>query len=251
MFDVLNRPTETPAAIPRAVIGNAAANPAFGRYAGPERRSAAARSSHWLAATLDEIDYGMLLLTETQVIHANHAARAELDAPHPLQLSGRELRARRPQDAMALADALLAARRGLRKLLTLGDGAQRISVSVVPLSSADDPSGPVTLVMLGKRHVCEVLSVQGYARSFRLTAAETRVLAALCRGVPPTEIAAEVGVAISTVRTQIGNIRQKTGAESIRALVQQVAVLPPLMGVLRGVAGAVGIPHGEYDLAAA
>jgi hypothetical protein len=43
-----------------------------------------------------------------------------------------------------------------------------------------------------------------------------------------------LGVAFSTVRTQIGNIRQKTGAPSIRALVQQVAVLPPLMGVLRG-----------------
>jgi len=206
-------------------------------YGGPERRTVQARSRHWLAATLDEIDYGMLLLTdEVQTMHVNHAARAELDAAHPLQLLGRELRARRPQDVLPLADALhAAARRGLRKLLTLGDGAQRISVSVVPLS-LPDASDPVTLVMLGKRRVCEVLSVQGFAQSHGLTTAESRVLAALCRGVPPTEIAAEIGVAISTVRTQIGNIRLKTGAESIRALVQQVAVLPPMMGVLRGVA---------------
>ena len=208
-------------------------------YRGPERRTVQARSRHWLAATLDEIDYGMLLLTDAvQAIHVNHAARAELDATHPLQLLGRELRARRPQDVLPLADALhAAARRGLRKLLTLGDGAQRISVSVVPLSLPDGAaSEPVTLVMLGKRQVCEVLSAQGFAQSHGLTAAEARVLAGLCRGTPPTEIAAQLGVAISTVRTQIGNIRLKTGAESIRALVQQVAVLPPMMGVLRGAA---------------
>jgi len=193
------------------------------------------RAMRWLAATLDEIDYGMLLLTdEVRVLHVSHAARAELDGAHPLQLLGHELRARRPQDVLPLADALhAAARRGLRKLLTLGDGAHRISVSVVPLSLPHDDDAPVTLLMLGKRQVCEALSVQGFAHSHRLTAAEARVLAALCRGTPPTAIAAEVGVAISTVRTQIGNIRQKTGAESIRALVRQVAVLPPLMGVLR------------------
>ena len=219
---------------------DAAALPDTARYHGPERRTVQTRSRHWLAATLDEIDYGMLLLTdEVQAIHVNHAARAELDATHPLQLLGRELRARRPKDAPPLTEALqAAARRGLRKLLTLGEGAQRISVSVVPLALPDSLSEPVTLVMLGKRRVCEALSVQGFARSHGLTAAEARVLTALCLGTPPSEIADQIGVQISTVRTQIGNIRLKTGAESIRALVQQVAVLPPLMGVLRGVVGA-------------
>ena len=47
------------------------------------------------------------------------------------------------------------------------------------------------------------------------------------------EAAAELGVGIATVRSQIGSIRQKTGAQNIRALVRQVAVLPPLMGALR------------------
>ena len=202
-------------------------------YRGPERRRGRAR--HWLAATLDEIDYGMLLLVDEVVAtHVNHAARAELDASHPLQLVAGQLRARRPQDAAALSAALqAAARRGLRKLLTLGEAEQRVSISIVPLTLADAASAPVTLVMLGKRQVCEALSVHGFADSAGLSSAETRVLAARCRGTPPTEIAVQLGVAISTVRTQIGNIRQKTGAPSIRALVQQVAVLPPLMGVLR------------------
>ena len=231
----------------------ARAQDASHRYGGPERRTVPSPARHWLAATLDEIDYGMLLLTdETQVMHINHSARAELDAAHPLQLLGRELRARRPQDVLPLADALhAAAQRRLRKLLTLGDGAQRVSVSVVPLALPDDSGSPVTLVMLGKRQVCEVLSVQGFAGSHGLTLTETRVLAALCCGTLPTEIAARSGVKIATVRTQIGTIRQKTGAQSIRALVQQVAVLPPLMGVLRGVAGHVRAAQHDSVLAGA
>ena len=44
---------------------------------------------------------------------------------------------------------------------------------------------------------------------------------------------ADASVAVSTVRTQIGSIRIKTGASSIRELVRQVAVLPPLVGALR------------------
>jgi len=36
------------------------------------------------------------------------------------------------------------------------------------------------------------------------------------------------------VRTQIGSIRAKTGVASIRELVRQVAVLPPLVGALKG-----------------
>jgi DNA-binding CsgD family transcriptional regulator len=209
-------------------------------YRGPDRRETQQGIRHCLMAMLDEVDYGMLLLTdEARVSHVNHAARLELDAAHPLQLLGEQLRARSAQDVLPLADALNAAAwRGLRKLLTLGSGAQRVSVSVVPLGSKDAAGRPVTMLMLGKRQVCESLSVQGFALCHGLTAAESRVLAALCLGTPPGRIATDVGVAISTVRTQIGNIRLKTGAESIRALIQQVAMLPPLMGALRGVAGA-------------
>jgi hypothetical protein len=59
------------------------------------------------------------------------------------------------------------------------------------------------------------------------------VLIALCDGASPSDIAQANGVAISTVRTQIANIRAKTGSDSIRSLIHQVAVLPPLVGTLR------------------
>ena len=214
--------------LPPRTVAAAAARPAAGE------RSAPQAAWHWLAAALDELDYGIVVLYDgTRVVHINDAARVELDEQHPLLLLGDELRARLARDIGPLHDAVGdAALRGMRRLLTLGKDAERTSVSVVPLDSADAGARAV-LVVLGKRTVCESLSVQGFARSHGLTAAETRVLVALCNGVPPTQAAAELGVAISTVRSQIGSLRQKTGAESIRALVRQVAVLPPVKGALR------------------
>jgi len=200
------------------------------------------RCMPWLAAVLDEIDYGLVLLdADAHVVHLNQAARIELEGTHPLQRHGREIRARRPQDDPALANAIDAARRGLRSMLALGGPKHLANVAVVPLAGpcgTGTSAATATLLMLSKREVCETLSVQGFARCHRLTGAETRVLVELCRGAPPGEIASALGVAVSTVRTQIGNLRLKTGAASIRALVRQVAVLPPLVSVLRHAAGA-------------
>ena len=233
--------------------------PGLRAYTGPDRRAArgtvraapsavadAADLGPCLTRMLDEIDYGMLLVSaDAQVLYLNHAARMELDGRHPLQLLGHLLRAHRPQDVAPLYDALACAQRGLRKLVTLGAGEHRVSVSVVPLPGSvgarSDELRPATLLVLGKRQVCEQLSVQGYARSMHLTPAETRVLELLCAGVRPTQIARQLNVAVSTVRTQIGSIRAKTGAASISDLVRQVAVLPPMLSVLRArvVLGAV------------
>ena len=203
-------------------------------------RDAQAPLARCMSYMLDEIDYGMLLVdANAEVLYLNHAARRELDGDHPLQLSGQQLVTAAACEAGALQEALLAAQRGLRKLLTLGGGEQFVAISVVPLNEPGIAAG-TTLLVLGKRSVCEQLSVQGYARAVSLTPAETRVLEMLCSGVQPTEIATRQGVAVSTVRTQIGSIRAKTGAKSIRELVRQVAVLPPLVGALRASATAFG-----------
>jgi DNA-binding CsgD family transcriptional regulator len=189
-----------------------------------------------LVQMLDEIDYGLMLVgSDAQVVFLNHSARLELDGDHPLQRQGRTLRALRPQDAGPLHQALEAAHRGLRRLLTLGEGEQRVSVSVVPLPGAAGGER-LTLLVLGKRRVCGQLAVEAYGRSVGLTPAEVKVLGLLCDGVEPNEVAERHGVKISTVRAQIGSIRIKTGAASIRELVRQVAVLPPLVGALRATA---------------
>ncbi|MBQ0960290.1 helix-turn-helix transcriptional regulator [Ideonella sp. 4Y11] len=220
-------------------------------YAGPERRTASLALAILLAQVLDEIDYGVLLLADArQVLHVNHAARGELGQTHPLQLLGGELRARHSKDVAALHDAVHdAVTRGLRRLLTLGDGAQRINVSVIPLGwpgwsavgRGDTSVG--ALLMLGRREVCGELSIHGYARAHGLSEGEERVLRALCDGLTPNEIAERHQVKIATVRTQIACIRAKTDTPGIRELVQAVAVLPPMMGVLRGFLGGSEVPQ--------
>lgn len=204
-------------------------------YSGPERRGGAALLTRLMTLMLDEVDYGLLLLDERRrVLHANHAARASLAAEgSPIQLRGRELQPRSAKDGLPLHQALQAASaRGLRKLLTLGDGPERIGVAIVPLGHGVGGLA-TTLVVLGRRKVCAGLSVHGFAREHRLSHSEEEVLALLCGGCSPNDIADQHGVKIATVRTQIANIRAKTGAESIRDLVQQVAMLPPMVSALR------------------
>ena len=194
--------------------------------------------ARWYELMLDEIDYGVLLLgRDGQVLHMNHAARCELDAQHPLQLLGRQLRAADAGDAVQLQDALQAAvHRGLRRLLMLGQDRHRVAVSVVPLRSGGPEAEVATQLSMGKRQMCGGLGVQWFARNHGLTLAETRVLEALSEGLQPSDIATRHGVGISTIRSQIGSIRSKTRSDSIGALVRQVAVLPPLVGALRGMA---------------
>ena len=205
-------------------------------YGGPERRGAASMQHRRMVQMLDALDYGLLLITDAGMVsHVNKAARRDLDDGHALMLDGQHLHARFTKDAMPLRDALAGAtQRGLRRLLQLGEGGGRISVAVVPLPAlgADDLAGAA--VLLGKRQVCEELTVDWFARSNGLTMAETAVIKGLCADFTPVEIAARQGVGLATIRTQIGSIRIKTGACSIRALVRQVSLLPPLVSALQG-----------------
>jgi DNA-binding CsgD family transcriptional regulator len=193
-------------------------------------------SARVMARMLDVVDYGIVLVqTGGRVAFVNQAARADLDHRHPLQLAGCALKVRDPQDAAALREALDSAqRKGLQRLLTLRDASgEAVTVAVLPVGGAGDDSA---VLVFGKRKVCGELSTEAFARHHRLTAAESRVLRQLCDGCQAAEIAQTQGVALSTVRTQILSIREKTAASNIGALVRHVASLPPLQNRLRAAA---------------
>jgi DNA-binding CsgD family transcriptional regulator len=217
-------------------IGATQLNSAFA-YAGPERRQRRDTSVPWTQGMLDELDYGIVLLGPDQrVMLLNHSARTELDQHSVLQVRDRRLRAADAADDAALQDALSAsATKGWQRLLGVGQAQERVSLAVVPLmhESTTGHGDRATMVTLGKRRVCERLSVNWYAHSHGLTPAEARVLEALCAGQTPRAIATSLRVGLATVRTQVGSIRQKTTTASIRDLVQEVAVLPPMVGRLR------------------
>lgn len=206
-------------------------------YRGPERRrrgGGLSGPSGLFSRALDEIDLGLLLVTESGQLHyANHMARARLAGHSELSLHNNCLSASHEADQLRLKAALQAAAcQGLRRLITLGSGAARLMLSVIPMALGDKLPG--ALVLLGKQQLCGELSIHAFAREHRLTSAEQQVLQALCEGMQPQEIAAKHQVAVSTIRTQIASLRAKTQAESIRDLVGMVAMLPPMLGVLRG-----------------
>ena len=60
------------------------------------------------------------------------------------------------------------------------------------------------------------------------TPTEEQVLAILCQGYSAPEAARQLEVAVSTVRSHVRSMCTKTAANGVRALVGQVAVLPPI-----------------------
>jgi DNA-binding CsgD family transcriptional regulator len=185
-----------------------------------------------LLRSLDHVGRGMLLVAAgARVLHANRLAGQALHATHPLHIGEGRLLARDAADAPRLAAALQAAmQRGLRQMLHLGQGASGVTVAVLPL---DAEGGGAALVSLEQPRRTQDLAVQCYARQHGLTAAETAVLEALIDGLTPSGVARSKRVAVSTVRTQIGQLRLKTGSRSIRHLLDRVAGLPPMMSVVQ------------------
>jgi DNA-binding CsgD family transcriptional regulator len=208
---------------------------AHNTWRGPERRADTQQSPSWFSLILDELDYGMILLDcRLKVQFANRAALAQLSTLRLLVVEQGELTAIEPRDMIVLGAAIRSAStQRLRRMVMLGTETDRIAVAVVPVPQNADALDTRVLVLLSRPQICEALSVYGFARDHGLSSAESQVLKALCEGLQPSEIASQQGVAISTVRTQISNIRLKTDASSIRELVQRVARLPPIRSALR------------------
>ena len=184
-----------------------------------------------LMRILDEIDYGVMLVAAScNVRYANKMALRECLRLDGLRIHDQHVRARDARDQSNLVGAIERALRGRRSLVTLGREEPPQSLAVVPVASQqNDGLSTAALLVFGKRRVCETLSLEFFAQAHRLTNAEVAVLRGLCDGLSPVQLAERIGVAISTIRTQIGSVREKTATASIRELVGRVVVLPPIL----------------------
>ncbi|MEP6502790.1 MAG: helix-turn-helix transcriptional regulator [Betaproteobacteria bacterium] len=201
---------------------------------GNSRLGTRARASDWVGPMLNHIDYGIVALeADRRVSLVNAAAYALLAQAHPLHIRAGELCAHHPSDLQRLDKALAATTsRGLRTLLALGPD-EDVSVAVVPLMLPQPGVPGTAMLVLGRALSGDNLATQWYARNHGLTLAECRVLGLLCVGAAPGEIARRQGVAVSTIRTQIGSIRAKTGTSNVGALIRRVSALPPLVSALQ------------------
>ena len=203
-------------------------------WQGRDRRFSLDGAEDWRFQLLDEIDYGILVLgAQRKVVYCNQAALAHFKTISLLRVVGGELMASSARDAAALGAAVWAASaQGLRRMVLLGAVHDGLALAVVPGPRYPDTLGNRVLVMLPRRRLCQPLSTHGFARDHRLSATESQVLQLLCDGLGPAEIAGELGVAISTVRTHVVSIRGKTEVASVAELMQRVARLPPICSAL-------------------
>lgn len=196
------------------------------------QRASARLQAGILVGLLDEIDYGLIVLdADARILHANLLARQELGAERFLRRRQDRLAASANRHAAKLEAALANVRRGQRSLVALSGDEGELALSLVPLNAgAPDaaPDAPFALVLLGKREACEALTLRHYGQIHGLTGAEQALLPAIMRGLSVEAIAQQQRVALCTVRTQLGSIREKTGAASLRVLMARLTSLPPL-----------------------
>ena len=65
-------------------------------------------------------------------------------------------------------------------------------------------------------------------RIFGLSPAEARLLPLLLRGCTPQQIAQELGVKVTTVRSQLSSVFAKTGATRQQDLIRLLGRVPPV-----------------------
>jgi len=188
-----------------------------------------------LVRVLDEIDHGLLLLDLTgRILHANYPARRELAAASAIRDVEGMLCAADIVCQSRIRQALRDAERDGRGIVELEQGPRALSLAFIPLAAVHgDGTIDTVLVMCSRRAGCETLTMQMFARARRLTRAEQNVLARLCAGHGAEEIACLEGICMSTVRTHMKNLRQKTGSNSIHEVVRHLSSMPQIVSALR------------------
>lgn len=192
--------------------------------------------SGMFARVLDEVDHGLILLDPSgHIVHANHAARRELALGRFLQRQADDqLQACALHAQAQLHHAWNEALRDARSIVELEHGDETLTLAFIPLGSRPASARiDHVLIILSRTDAVQSLTLQMFARARGLTTTEQSVLGQLCAGRHAEQIAEQQGVQVSTVRTHIKNMRQKTGAGSIGEMVQRVSRLPQIVSTLR------------------
>ena len=88
---------------------------------------------------------------------------------------------------------------------------------------------PGACMLLLAKHAQAPSSVSDFVmRLFGLSPAEARLLPLLLQGSAPAEMAEELGVKVSTVRSQLSSIFAKTGATRQQDLIRLLGCVPPI-----------------------
>lgn len=201
--------------------------------------------SESLAAALDQMPTAVFVLDEeARVLQANRAAEEITAERRGLAIAtDGTLRACLPSAHARLRlaiDSALGKCDGVRMGGTVGLGRGRgidpLAALVAPLSATLSPlpvGGARAIVFVGAPDEHAALAGAFLANLYALTPAEVRVAELLASGASVGEIAAQLGVSISTVRTHLKRTYAKTETRGQADLVRRILSLPRLQAARR------------------
>ncbi|HET9067169.1 MAG TPA: helix-turn-helix transcriptional regulator, partial [Amaricoccus sp.] len=176
---------------------------------------------------LDALAVAVLLVgPDLGLLHANRTGEALLRAGHPLGL--RHGRVTAPAGLAAALAAALAApaggigRRGLGIPARRSDGEEMV-IHLLPLAAASPLQGAAAALFVAPAIHPRPAPLDAIAALFDLTPTEARVLELAGAGRSNAEIAVALGTAISTVRTHLLKVFEKTGTHRRTDLVALLA----------------------------
>lgn len=182
-----------------------------------------------LTLLIDELAYAVLIVgAQGQILHANRAARRELELVGMMSNRLGELEIFSPSDGKAFQAALAEALIGKRSLIKLSDHNRHVAMAVIPLMPQAGALCERVALFLSRADVCDSDMLGCFARHYGLTPTEQHVLVFLYRCLSTPEIALQMKVAVSTVRTHVRSLCSKTNSSGVRELIRRVAILPPI-----------------------
>jgi DNA-binding CsgD family transcriptional regulator len=192
-----------------------------------------------LETSLDLIATGVVLVdVDARIVHANRVAQAMLKAGSPIRSDRGELRALIPETTTALRAAIA---RAAASEVTIGgagigvpapqaDGEPAL-IHVLPLLSGDVRAriAPRAVAALFITPAPDGVGAPpaALAALFDLSPAETRTLERLLAGDTLAEAATALGIAVTTVRTHLARIFEKTGTSRQAELIGLAAKFAP------------------------
>lgn len=187
------------------------------------------------AALFDKLAVAIVLVDgDRRIRHANAEARQMLAVGDLIRASTGRLTvcARGADQALAVAVAQAISnesaigRRGFDVPIRRDGGSSHV-LHVLPVSAgtlrSDVMPRTAAAVFIAPAPLSRPVSIDAIARLFGLTAAEAKVLERIAAGFTNAEIAQALGVGVSTVRTHLLHLFEKTGARRQAELVALVA----------------------------
>lgn len=181
-----------------------------------------------LTAALESLNVGIVVCDRaSRVLFANTAARSG-----PLRFRGGKLHAATVDETRALTALVDEAAAGTQwgaMCLSGRNGEGGSPALIRPLDAVEAGRKGLVLIVLGARELSPWINEATLSKLYQLSQTQASIAIAIFQGQSPEEIASERGIRISTVRTHLAAVFQRTRSKTQRDLIRLIGSLPPLL----------------------